>query len=139
MTALLLLLSNFLSQMMALFLLLSSFLSQNDGPAHFKQLSVPTTAPQAFSATTATTTMIKTSVPMTIAATTKAILLKLDNCFLHPAKKVANYATPRCLLLLPVSNRTAITMTNPSLLLPFYQNKSAIMMATHANLLLLSV
>jgi hypothetical protein len=69
-------------------------------------------------------------------ATTKAILLKLDNCLLHPAKKVANYATPRCLLLLPVSNGIAITMTNANLLLPFNKDKSAIMTATHANLLL---
>jgi hypothetical protein len=71
----------------------------NDGPAHFKQLSIPTTAPQAFSATTATTTVIKTPVPMTMTATTKAILLKLDNCLLHPAKSAANNATPRNLLL----------------------------------------
>ncbi len=86
-------------------------------------------------------------------ATTKA-LLKLDNCLLHPAKKVANYATPRCLLLLPVSNGIAIMTTDPSLLfyaqtgsaittstyaiilLPFNQDNSAIMTATHASLLL---
>jgi hypothetical protein len=71
----------------------------NEGPAHFKQLSVPTTAPQAFSATTVTTTLIKTPVPTTMTATTKAILLKLDNCLLHPAKSAANHATPRNLLL----------------------------------------
>jgi hypothetical protein len=71
----------------------------NDGPAHFRQLSVPTTAPEAFSATTATTTAIKTPVPMTMTATTKGILLKLDNCLLHPAKSAASHATPRNLLL----------------------------------------
>jgi hypothetical protein len=75
-------------------------------------------------------------------ATTKAILLKLDNYLLHPAKKVANYATPRCLLLLPVINGIAITTTNPSLLLPFIKDAPAIMttISTHAqNLLLPSV
>jgi hypothetical protein len=47
--------------------------------------------------------------------------------------------TTRCLLLLPLSNGTAITTTNPSLLL-YSQTGSAIMTSTHAqNLLLLSV
>jgi hypothetical protein len=36
-------------------------------------------------------------------------------------------------LLLPVSNGTAITMTNPSILLPFYQDGPAIMVATLTN------
>jgi hypothetical protein len=118
----------------------------NDFPAittsSFLQRYVPTTALQAFSATTATTTVMKTPVPMTMTETTKAILLKLDNCLLHPAKKVANYATPRCLLLLPVSNGIAIMTTNPSLLLPFIKDAPAIMTTTltHAqNLLLPSV
>jgi hypothetical protein len=101
----------------------------NDFPAittsSFLQCYVPTTALQAFFATTATTNVIKTPVPTTMTATTKAILLKLDNCLLHPTKKVANYATPRCLLLLPVSNGIAITTTNPSLLL-YAQTGSAI-------------
>jgi hypothetical protein len=109
----------------------------NDGPAHFKQHSVPMTAPQAFSATTATTTVIKTPVPTTMTATTKAILLKLDNCLLHPAKSAANHATPRNLLLFFVRNNPAIMI--PSLLLPHDFEHSAIMMATHANLLLLPV
>ena len=52
----------------------------NDGPAHFKQLSVPMTAPQAISAATATTTVIKTPVHTKTTATTKVILLKFDNC-----------------------------------------------------------
>jgi hypothetical protein len=58
---------------------------------------------------------------------------------LHPAKKVANYATPRCLLLLPVSNGIAITTTNPRLLLPFIKDAPAIMTttSTHAQNLLL--
>ena len=74
----------------------------NDFPAIttscFLQRYVPTTALQAFSATTATTTVIKTPVPTTMTATTKAILLKLDNCLLHPAKSAANHATPSNLL-----------------------------------------
>jgi hypothetical protein len=73
-----------------------------------------------------------TQVPVTRSATTNVPKYQLDKCnatqaqnktrspsILHPAKKVANYATPRCLLLLPVSNGTAITTTNPSLLLFF--------------------
>jgi hypothetical protein len=36
-------------------------------------------------------------------------------------------------LLLPVSNRTAITTTNPSLLLPFNQDDPAITMTNHTN------
>jgi hypothetical protein len=109
--------------------------SKQKWSSHFGQ-TLTTTALQAFSAKTATTTVIKTPVPTTMTATTKAILLKLDNCLLHPTKKVANYATPRCLLLLPVSNRIAITTTNANLLLPFNQDNSAIMTATHASLLL---
>ncbi len=100
----------------------------NDGPAHFKQLSVPTTAPQAFSATTATTTVIKTPVPMTMTATMKLILLKLDN---HPAKSAANHATPRNLLLFFVQNDPSIMI--PSLLLPCNFERPAIMMAKHTS------
>ncbi len=88
----------------------------NDSPVHFKQLSVPMTASQAFSATTATTTVDKTPVPTTMKATTKVILLKLDNCLLHPAKSAANHATSRNLLLFFVQNNPAIMI--PSLLLP---------------------
>jgi hypothetical protein len=118
-------------------LLLLQLSVPNDGPAHFKQLSAPTTAPQAFSATTATITVIKTPVPMTMTATMKAILLKLDNCLLHPAKSAANHATPRNLLLFFVPNDPAIMIASLLLLCNF--ERSAIMMATHANLLLLPV
>jgi hypothetical protein len=61
--------------------------------------------------------------------------------FLHlqDGHAVMANATTRFLLLLHVSNGTAITTTNPRLLLTFYQNKSEIMAATHAHLLLLSV
>ncbi len=45
--------------------------------------------------------------------------------------------TTRCLLLLPVSNGTAITTTNPSLLLYVQDDPSAIMTATHATSLFL--
>jgi hypothetical protein len=103
----------------------SSFLQlPQDSPAHFKQTFLPTTtasagiqadndphsslndvtSPQALSVTTATTTATMTQVhtiaTMTQAhaiatATTKAKLLKLDKCFLHPAKIGANNATPK--------------------------------------------
>ena len=56
----------------------------NDFPAittsSFLQRYVLTTALQALSATTATTTVIKTPVSTTMTATMKAILIKLDNC-----------------------------------------------------------
>jgi hypothetical protein len=96
------------------------------------------------SATTATTTATMTQVPAT--ATTNAPKYQIDKCkatrtqhktrspsILHPAKKAANYATPRCLLLSPVSNGTAITMTNSSFLLFCVKDAPAIMKATHAN------
>jgi hypothetical protein len=101
----------------------SNFLQlPHDGPVHFKQTFVPTTtasagiqadsnhhsslnaitSSQALSATTATTTatttQVHTIVTMTqvhaiATATTKAKLLKLDECFLHPTKTGANNAT----------------------------------------------
>jgi hypothetical protein len=49
----------------------------------------------------------------------------------------ANNVTSRSLFLLCDKDNSEIT--TPSLLLPFYQNKLAIMTATHANLLLLPV
>jgi hypothetical protein len=104
------------------------------------------------SATTATTNATMTQVSATRNATTNAPKHQLDKCkasqaqnkmmslsMLHPTKKVANYATPRCLLLLLVSNGTAIMMTNPSLSLPFYQNEPAITMVTHVNFIQLIV
>ncbi len=106
----------------------------HDGPAHFKQLSVPTTAPQAISATAATTTVIKTPVLTTMTATTKEILLKLDNCLLHPAKSAANHATSRNLLLFFVQNDPAIMI--PSLLLPCNFTHPAIMTALNTRNLL---
>jgi hypothetical protein len=80
------------------------------------------TAPQVFPATTATMTATMTQVSAITAAITKATL-KLVKCFLHPAKSSTNNAT----------------IHDPSLLLPLYCNNSAIMTATHTNLLLLSV
>jgi hypothetical protein len=114
----------------------------HDGPAHFKQLSVPMTtastglrtdndrhsslnditAPQAFPAMTATMTATMTQVPALTTAITKATL-KLVECFLHPAK----------------SSTSNATIHDPSLLLPLCQDNSAIMTTTHKNLLLLSV
>jgi hypothetical protein len=68
------------------------------------------TSPQALSATTATLTATMTQVHAIVTmtqvhaiatATTKVKLLKLDECFLHPAKPSANNATinSECLLL----------------------------------------
>jgi hypothetical protein len=51
------------------------------------------TAPQAFSATTATMTAMMTQVPTTTTAITKEALLKLDKCFLHSAKTTAKNST----------------------------------------------
>jgi hypothetical protein len=50
-------------------------------------------APQAFSKTTATMTATMTQVPAITTAIMKATLLKLDKCFLHPAKTSASNAT----------------------------------------------
>jgi hypothetical protein len=128
---------------------LQRYVSMNSTIAH---VSATTATTNATITQVPATNATMTQVPATISATTNAPKYQLDKCnatqaqnktrspsILHPAKKVANYATPRCLLLLPVSNGTEITATNPSLLLLFYQNESAIMMATHANLLLLRV
>jgi hypothetical protein len=122
----------------------SSFLQlPHDSPVHFKQTFVPmstastglqagndhhsslndVTAPQAFSAMTATMTATMTKVPAITTAITKAKLLKLDTCFLHPAKTDANNAT----------------IQSESLLL-HAQIASAIMTALNTqNLLLLSI
>jgi hypothetical protein len=122
----------------------SSFLQlPEDSPAHFKQTFIPTTtastglqvdndhhsslndvtAPQAFSATTASMIATMTQVHAIATATMKAKLLKLDKCFLNPAKTGANNATVK----------------SESLLL-HAQIGSAIKTALYAqNLLLLSV
>jgi hypothetical protein len=91
------------------------------------------TAPQAFSATTATTTATMTQVPTTTTAITKVTLLKLDKCFLHPTKKTTNNATMKSDSLLAQFNSAILTArTNAqNLLLPSIQDNSAIMMATH--------
>jgi hypothetical protein len=78
------------------------------------------TSPQALSATTATTTAtmsqvhaitIMTQVHAIAIATTKAKLLKLDECFLHPAKTGANNATIKSeILLLHAQIGSAITI-----------------------------
>jgi hypothetical protein len=116
----------------------------NNGPAHFKQLSVPMTAPQAFSATTATTTATMTQVPATRTATTNAPRNQLVKCeatqtqhktrspsILHPVKKAANYATQRNLLLYFVQNDPAISISG--LLLPHNFECSAITTTKNAN------
>jgi hypothetical protein len=75
----------------------------NNGPAHFKQLSVPTKS--------------LTTTPRNL-----FLLHNEDNseimtpCLLHPAKSAVNHAIPRNLLLLYVQNNPAIMI--PSLLLP---------------------
>jgi hypothetical protein len=73
------------------------------------------------SATTATTIVTMTQVPATRRATTNAQKYQLNKCkatqvqhktrspsILHPAKKAANYATPRNLLLFFVRNNPAL-------------------------------
>jgi hypothetical protein len=134
----------------------SSFLQlPHDGPVYFKQIFVPTTtsstglqadndchstlndviASQAFSTMTATMTATMTKVPAITTAIIKAKLLKLDKCFLHPAKKGTNNATIKSeSLLLHAQISSAITMTLnvQNLLLLSVQDDSAIMMATHA-------
>ena len=77
------------------------------------------------SATTATTIVTMTQVPATRRATTNAPKYLLDKCkttrvqhktrspsILHLAKKAANYATPRNLLLFFVWNNPAITISS---------------------------
>jgi hypothetical protein len=126
----------------------------HNGPAHFKQLSVPmtttstwlqagndlhsslndVTAPQAFPATTATMTATMTQVPAMTTAITKATI-KLVKCFLHPAKTGANNATVKSeSLLLHAQIGSAITaaLNAQNLLLLSVWDKSAIMLATHA-------
>ena len=84
----------------------------NDGPAHFKQLSVPTKS-------------------LTTTSRNLLLLCNKDNseimnpCLLHPAKCAANHAIPRNLLLLYVRNGPAIII--PSLLLPRDFERPAIM------------
>jgi hypothetical protein len=100
-----------------------------------------------FSATTATTTATMTQVPAT--ATTNAPKYQLKKCkatqaqlktmspsILHPANSTANHVTSRSPFLLYDEDNSEIT-TTPSLLLPFNQDNSAIMTATHAQNLLL--
>jgi hypothetical protein len=85
----------------------------HNDPVHFKQAFVPTTttstglqayndhhsslndvtAPQAFSTTAAIMTSTMTQVPAITTSITKATLLKLDKCLLHPTKTSANNAT----------------------------------------------
>jgi hypothetical protein len=95
------------------------------------------TAPQAFSATTATMTATMTQVLAKTTAITKAIQNKLVECFLHPAKSNANNATnksesPLLHALFGSAILTARIHTPRNLLLLFIQNDSAFMMATHA-------
>ncbi len=129
----------------------------HDGPVHFKQTFVPTTtastglqayndhhsslndvtAPQAYSATTATTNATMIQVPEITTAVTKAKPLKLDVCFLHSVKTGANNATIKSeSLLLHAQFGSAISTTRihvQNLLLLSVQDNSAIMMATHAS------
>jgi hypothetical protein len=92
----------------------------------------------------ATTNATMTQVPATRSATINAPKYQLDKCkatqtqnkmmslsILHPAKKVANYATPRYLLLIFVQNNPAIAIS--SLLLPCGFECPAITSVTHAN------
>jgi hypothetical protein len=93
------------------------------------------------SATTATTTATMTQVPAT--ATTNAPKYQIDKCkatrtqhktrspsILHPAKKAANYATKKNLLLFFIQNDPAITIS--SLLLPRDSALPAIMTTMNA-------
>jgi hypothetical protein len=117
---------------------------QADNDLHCSLNDVTSPQPQDLSATTATNTATMTQVH-TIAtmtqvhaiatATTKAKLLQLDKCFLHPAKTGANNATIKSeTLLLHAQIGSAITMAlnAQNLLLLSVQDNSAIMMATHA-------
>jgi hypothetical protein len=84
------------------------------------------TAPQAFSATTAIMTATMTQYPAITTAITKATLLKLDKCFLHPAKVSANNSTIKSeSLLLHAQFGSAITTARihaQYLLLPSIQD-----------------
>ncbi len=94
-------------------------------------------APQAFSATTAITTVTMTQVPIVTTAIMKGTLFKLDKCFLHPAKTNANNTTIKSeSLLLHAQLGSAITAARihaQNLLLPSIQDNSTIMMVTHAS------
>ncbi len=126
----------------------------HNGPAHFKQPSVPmtttstglqadndchsslndVTALQAFPATTATMTATMTQVPTMTTAITKATI-KLVKCFLHPSKTGANNATAKSEnLLLHAQIGSAITaaLNAQNLLLLSIREDSAIMLAMHA-------
>jgi hypothetical protein len=70
------------------------------------------TAPQDFSATTATMTATMTQVPTKTTAIKKVILIKVDKCYLHPAKTIAITKN----LFLPFNNEGTTITTN--LLLP---------------------
>ena len=85
-----------------------------------------------------------TQVPATRSATTNVTKYQLDKCkatrtqnktrslsILHPAKKAANYATPRNLLLIFIHIDPAITIS--SLLLPCNFARPAIAAATNGN------
>jgi hypothetical protein len=142
----------------------SSFLQlPHDGPANFKQTFVPTitastgiqaeddhhsslndvTSPQALFATTATisATMTQgyaiatmTQVHAIATATMKAKLLKLDKCFLHPAKTGANNASVKresLLLHAQIGSAVRAALNTQNLFLLSVQDDSAIMMATH--------
>ena len=146
---------------------MSSFLSQLTvvPTSSFSHFHVPTNATSTatgltslndvtiahVSATTATTTATMTQVPIpaTRSATTNAPKYQLEKCkatraqlktmspsILHPANSTANHATSRSPFLLRDEDNSEITTTS-SLLLPFNQDNSAIMTATHAQNLLL--
>jgi hypothetical protein len=128
----------------------------HDGPTHFMQTFVPTTTtstglqanidcpsslndvtnPQAFCATTASTTATMTQVPTITRVTTK-VSLKLDKCFLNPTKTGANNATMKSeSLVLHAQFCSAILTTRihmQNLLLLPVQDDSAILIATNAS------
>ncbi len=98
------------------------------------------TSPQAFSALTATSIATMTQVSTITTAITKATI-KLDKCFLHPAKTGANNATNKSEnLLLRALFGSAITTSRihtPSLLLLYVHDDPAIMTALYTQTLLL--
>ncbi len=127
---------------------------QHNGPAQFKQLSVPMTttstglqadndrhsslnditAPQAFPATTATMTATMTQVPAMTTAIKKATVKHVE-CFLHPAKTGANNATVKnesLLLHAKIGSAIMAALNAKNLLLLSVRDDSAIMLAMHA-------
>jgi hypothetical protein len=98
------------------------------------------TAPQVFSATTATMTTTMTQVPTITTAITKATI-KLVECFLHPAKTGANNTTNKSesplLHALFGSAITTARIHTPSLLLFYVHDDPAIMTVLNAQNLLL--